>query len=728
MTELYSPMLASLPLLLWKTPPGLELILAQEGIAVRDGQGCSSLRHSARAGSSSSTVEPSDAGSLRQPADSGPRLDRRRQSARWRADRSIRGAGRPANRAGVLDASALDGFGAGVAVSQGLDSPRLDRPGCGSRSRRLAASGSGWLRFRTRIARRSASAPTSMSRCPKITIASPRPERPLVDCCTHFVSTYAYTHQAAGLERSEATRHAIARPLPSCLSRSRGQSAEPGTRPPHPAQLGFRAGGIRRPARPVECRASTTSSRILATSIRPTSSSATTTSRSSPGRGDRFSRVLQIPVHPVCEGLFLDAGVDDPGRSATISAGSSRRRLDAGELGRRLWASRAPAGQDAGDPDACIGERSRTSRWSGGRRSPSWRDGGAGGPSAGGWSCPAKVNRFEIQFDEWDREYALRWRSTAGRFQCSLPVTGPADVTGAWRSGLRAARTERSPVRSARDRTGRHESQARRSAALDWETVTPLDEISAVVAPEPRQAGAAMVETQATRELRHDAIWRRVPQVGRFRTMIVAASRAAGATVPPGRFCCTRPRSRSRRPAAAKTNWSRPAGTSKRSGVPVRLFSPWTDRLETARLLHLFGMSREGLELARWRRARGIPVVLSPICWFEPRALAALERQPGCGSSAAWRPGPARCSCRRSRAGGGSCLRLADRVLPNSRAEASQLVRSSGSTRERIRVVPNGVLPRVQVGLARALSASGSATRRSSSSWDGSSRARTRWG
>ena len=31
-----------------------------------------------------------------------------------------------------------------------------------------------------------------------------------------------------------------------------------------------------------------------------------------PWRGDRFSRVLQIPVHPVCEGLFLDAGVDDP--------------------------------------------------------------------------------------------------------------------------------------------------------------------------------------------------------------------------------------------------------------------------------------------------------------------------------------------------------------------------------------------------------------------------------
>ena len=39
MSDLYRPVLAPLPLLLWRTPPGLELILAQEGIAyevVRD--------------------------------------------------------------------------------------------------------------------------------------------------------------------------------------------------------------------------------------------------------------------------------------------------------------------------------------------------------------------------------------------------------------------------------------------------------------------------------------------------------------------------------------------------------------------------------------------------------------------------------------------------------------------------------------------------------------------
>ena len=39
MTERYSPLLASLPLLLWRTPPGLELALSQEGVpfeTVRD--------------------------------------------------------------------------------------------------------------------------------------------------------------------------------------------------------------------------------------------------------------------------------------------------------------------------------------------------------------------------------------------------------------------------------------------------------------------------------------------------------------------------------------------------------------------------------------------------------------------------------------------------------------------------------------------------------------------
>jgi glycosyltransferase involved in cell wall biosynthesis len=126
--------------------------------------------------------------------------------------------------------------------------------------------------------------------------------------------------------------------------------------------------------------------------------------------------------------------------------------------------------------------------------------------------------------------------------------------------------------------------------------------------------------------------------------------------------------------------------------VPVRLFSPWTDRVEAARLLHLFGMSREGLELARLARARGVPIVLSPICWYEPRALAALEANPvrKVAGLTAWclrHLTPRLPSWRRE------LLHLADAVLPNSRAEANQLARLFGVARARLRVVPNGVLP-----------------------------------
>lgn len=127
-------------------------------------------------------------------------------------------------------------------------------------------------------------------------------------------------------------------------------------------------------------------------------------------------------------------------------------------------------------------------------------------------------------------------------------------------------------------------------------------------------------------------------------------------------------------------------------GVPVRPFSPWTDRLESARLLHLFGMSREGLELARVARSLDVPVVISPICWYEPRAIAALE-------PTAWRKAAGLAAwCVRSvmprvPSWRRELLGLADMVLPNSRAEASQLARLFGVAPARMRVVSNGVRP-----------------------------------
>jgi glycosyltransferase involved in cell wall biosynthesis len=127
-------------------------------------------------------------------------------------------------------------------------------------------------------------------------------------------------------------------------------------------------------------------------------------------------------------------------------------------------------------------------------------------------------------------------------------------------------------------------------------------------------------------------------------------------------------------------------------GLCVRLFCPWTDRLENARLLHLFGMSREGLELARVAKARGVPVLLSPICWYDRRALAALEltflrKIASLAVLGMRRVAPGLPGWRRE------LLRTADVILPNSQSEADQLARLFGVPRERLQVIPNGVLP-----------------------------------
>jgi len=143
-------------------------------------------------------------------------------------------------------------------------------------------------------------------------------------------------------------------------------------------------------------------------------------------------------------------------------------------------------------------------------------------------------------------------------------------------------------------------------------------------------------------------------------------------------------------PGGGENQLVRTAQHLERLGVAVRPFCPWTDRLGRARLVHLFGMGREGLELARVARARGVPVVLSPICWVEPGAIAALAANParaawGLAKWAAMAAWPGRPHWRRE------LLGLADAILPNSEAEARQLVTLFGADPGRIRVVPNGV-------------------------------------
>jgi glycosyltransferase involved in cell wall biosynthesis len=158
----------------------------------------------------------------------------------------------------------------------------------------------------------------------------------------------------------------------------------------------------------------------------------------------------------------------------------------------------------------------------------------------------------------------------------------------------------------------------------------------------------------------------------------------------PGSVVVHAPTSAFQAPGGGENQLVQTARHLEEMGIVTRPFSPWEDRLEDARLLHLFGMSREGLELARVAKARGVPVVVSPICWLEPRAILALASSRARAALdlakwAAWPFVPKRLGWRRE------LLVLADAILPNSEAEARQLARLFGADRRKVRVVPNGV-------------------------------------
>lgn len=153
-------------------------------------------------------------------------------------------------------------------------------------------------------------------------------------------------------------------------------------------------------------------------------------------------------------------------------------------------------------------------------------------------------------------------------------------------------------------------------------------------------------------------------------------------------------------PGGGENQLVRTARELERLGVSTRPFVPWHDRLERASVLHLFGMSREGLELARVARARSVPVVLSTICWLDARAAWSLA--PNSGRAILGVLGlTARRICSRCPSWRRELVHLADRLLPNSQAEAHQLIRYLGVRPEQITVVPNGFDERILDGDAR---------------------------
>jgi len=125
------------------------------------------------------------------------------------------------------------------------------------------------------------------------------------------------------------------------------------------------------------------------------------------------------------------------------------------------------------------------------------------------------------------------------------------------------------------------------------------------------------------------------------------------------------------------------------AGIDARLWRPWEERLAGAACLHLFGSVPEHGPLVEAARRQRVPVVLSTVAWFD---LASYWRQPRgpLGRLAACARFLARAAWPRLPSWRRHLYHAVDLLLPNSKAEAKQLVRYFGVSNERIRVVPNG--------------------------------------
>ncbi len=302
-----------------------------------------------------------------------------------------------------------------------------------------------------------------------------RARRPLADCCTHFVSTRAYGENASVLQdlhrfdtQSHGHHHVVYRD-PEANRRNVFRAHE------MLVDSGFEPSGFAAPhgrwnpgldAALEELGYLYSSEFQLGYDDLPFY----------PWRTDRFSRVLQIPIHPVCEGLFMEAGAGGGRAIAQYFAEVVRLKMAAGEpafvyghperrLGRYPEIMAALRDAVVGSPLLWRVTLTEFAQWW------RWRLGRA-------WSIvPRAEGRFEVQFDDWDPEYPLGLEVHRGRHVAALPITGP-------RMPLRLEDLayERRDARSHSPAPSISNTapslRAAVKSAIDWETVTPLDELA----------------------------------------------------------------------------------------------------------------------------------------------------------------------------------------------------------------------------------------------------------
>lgn len=474
MSELFGLSPAPLPLLLWKTPPGLEMILAQEGIAfevVRDAhpfafRGARFVLFDGR-------------------RESAAKLRGLLTSEHVVIDIDRLRAGEPVD---PFEALVDDSSARGVWKVDGWTlRERVARfPKAWIRRRLIAAlraevlsRGGVWMRLAP------FPYPHRSAFNLRVDLDENHPDDhrrfalfrdALGDCCTHFVSTSAYQNQPEAIEdlrgrdaQSHGHYHHVYRDGAANLKNL--ERADRILR-----DLGFNVEGFAAP----HGRWNASLDDALE-SLGYLYSSDFQLGYDDlpffPWKDGRFSRVLQVPVHPICEGLFLDDGAAGGHCVANHLARVVEEKFAAGEpafvyghperrLGRMPEVFRALERVLSSRPFVWRTTLTEMARWWRWRADRTWR------------AIPRAGGRLEVQFDDWSADYPLALEIQRGEFSCSLPITGSRTVLSMRDLAYEKRRAlDGGVVRPPTiDRSAPSLKQLVREA-IDWELATPIDEI-----------------------------------------------------------------------------------------------------------------------------------------------------------------------------------------------------------------------------------------------------------